>query len=127
MWRVEYDPEQRLLCVQLARQVVPREMREVARVHALALEATGGAPYWVLLDLRGLYPLDGQAAEILADVKRVGASLAGYRGRAVLVDSATIAMQQRNQTMEDGGDASELLTWGPEEARGHVRRRVAAE
>lgn len=121
MWRVEYQPTEQRLTLQLSRHVAPPEMRTLAKAHARALEATGGKPFHMVLDLRGLYPLDGQAAEILTDMKRVAASLDGYRARAVLVDSATIAMQQRNATIEDGDDGSELVTWSADEVLEHLR------
>ena len=110
MWRIEYDPDERLMRLSMRETVYGRDMRDLARAHARALEATGGAPFRVFLDLRGLHPLDGEAARILGDMKRVAARVNGYRGRAVLVDSPTIAMQQRNATVEDGGDERELIT-----------------
>ncbi|MCZ7683762.1 MAG: hypothetical protein M5U28_35350 [Sandaracinaceae bacterium] len=121
MWRIEYDPGQHLLMVRLAREVREVDMRALARAHAQALEATGNQSFYVLADLRGLFPLDGEAAAIFSDMKRVAAKQRGYRGRAVLVDSATIAMQQRNATLEDGGDAAELITMDEDEARRFVR------
>lgn len=121
MWRIEYDPAQRLLTMRLTREVRESDMRALARAHAQALEATGGEPFFVFADLRGLFPLDAEAAAIFADMKRVARALEGYRGRAVLVDSATVAMQQRNATLEDGGDDSELITLDEEEARRFVR------
>lgn len=127
MWRIEYEPDESLLTLVLTRHVTPPEMKELGRAHARALESTGGRPFGVLVDLRGLYPLDGQSAELLSDMRRVAASLEGYRGRAVVVDSATIAMQQRNATMEDGGDELEVITWQLDEARAHVREHNAAE
>ena len=126
VWRIEFQPKEARLTIQLARQVAPPEMRDLAEAHAEALEATGGAPFSVLVDLRGLYPLDGQSAQLLDDMRRVACSLAGYRARAVLVDSATIAMQQRNATIEDGGDPLEVITWEGDEAMAHLRRGVAA-
>lgn len=121
MWRIEYDPTQRVLTMRLAREVREIDMRALARAHSQALEATAGQPFSVLADLRGLFPLDTETAAIFSDMKRVAAKLEGYRGRAVLVDSATIAMQQRNSTLEDGGDPSELITVDEQEARRHVR------
>jgi hypothetical protein len=110
MWRIEHDPVEHLLTLQLKEHVGIIEMRGLARALTRALEATGGDHFHVLLDLRGLYPLDVDAAELLSDMKRVAASLPGYQSRAVLVDSPTVAMQQRNTTLEDGGDDSELIT-----------------
>lgn len=123
MWRVAYEPSQRLLILELKDQVGVGEMRALARAHARALEATGGEDFRVLVDLRGLYPLDSQAAELLSDMKRVAAHLAGYRGRAVLVDSATVAMQQRNTTLEEGGDDAEIITMDEADARRYVAER----
>lgn len=121
MWRVEYDPDERLLKLSMRETVFGRDMRDLARAHARALEATGGQPFKILLDLRGLHPLDSEAAKILGDMKRVAARVDGYEGRAVLVDSPTIAMQQRNATVEDGGDTRELITLEETAARDFVR------
>ena len=120
MWRIEYDPDSRLLSLCLTEHVTPSDMRDLARAHARALEATGLEPFRVLVDLRGLTLLDGTAADVLADMKRVAASLEGYLGRAVLVDGPTVAMQQRNTTLEDGGDDRELVTLNPMEAQRFV-------
>jgi hypothetical protein len=120
MWRVEFDPDEQLLTLRLTHQVSASEMRNLARAHARALAATGGEPFRVLVDLRGLYPLDGPAAEILGDMKRVAAHLDGYLGRAVLVDSPTVAMQQRNTTFEEGGDDREVITMDERNARAFV-------
>lgn len=110
MWHLAYDPGEQRLTLSMREQVFGRDMRELAKAHVRALEATGGMPFKMLLDLRGLHPLDPEASEMLGDMKRVAARLEGYRGRAVLVDSATVAMQQRNTTIEDGGDDRELIT-----------------
>ena len=121
MWRVEYDPLERVLTLLLSREVRELEMRGLARAHAQALEATGGQRFRVLADLRGMHPLDGEASAIFSDMKRVAAHLPSYRGRAVLVDSATVAMQQRNATLADGGDPLELITLDAEQARRFAR------
>lgn len=121
MWRIEYDPARRVLTLRLAHDVRAPQMRSLARAHARALEASGGQPFRVLADLRGMRPLDPEAAAIFRDIKRVAASLPSYRGRVVLVDSATVAMQQRNTVREDGEDRRELVTLDPDEARRFLR------
>ncbi|MGE0787991.1 MAG: hypothetical protein AB7S26_20115 [Sandaracinaceae bacterium] len=124
MWRIRFDPGDRRLTIWLREIVHGAELRAFSRAHAAALEATGGLPFTVFLDLRGLYPLDTDAAAMVADVKRVAAQLDGYRGRAVLVDSPTIAMQQRNATYDDGGDEHELITLDPQQAEEFVAART---
>jgi hypothetical protein len=121
MWRVEYDPGQRVLTMRLSHEIREIEMRAAASAHAQALEASGGQSFAVLVDLRGLHPLDVNAAAVLTDMKRVALAVEGYRGRAVLVDSPTVAMQQRNATLEEGGDSAELITLDADEAQRHVR------
>lgn len=123
MWRIEYDPAERLLTLSMREQVYGRDMRDLSRAHARALEATGGARFKMLLDLRGLHPLDGEAAAMLGDMKRVAARLGGYEGRAVLIDSPTIAMQQRNSTIEGGGEGAELITPDERKALEYLRGR----
>lgn len=122
MWRVEFDPDCQLLRIRLTREVDLSEMRLLARAHARALEATGGEPFRVLVDLRGLRPLDTQAAELLRDMKRVAVRLEGYRGRAVVVDSPTVAMQQHNATLEEGGDEREFITMEETQAQSFLSK-----
>ncbi len=114
MWRVAYDPGSELLSMQLRGHVGPSEMRELARAHAEALEATGGQPFGVLLDLRGLTPLEDEAVDVLFEMKRIAAALPGFRAMVVLVDSATVGMQQRRTRIE--GPTREVLTMDAAEA-----------
>lgn len=94
MWRVSHDPEAHLVTVRLADHVTITDMHAIAEAHARALAATGGVPFKVLIDARGLFPLEAEAVVLLAAMKRVAAELAGYRALVVLVDGATVAMQQ---------------------------------
>lgn len=113
MWKIEYDPDVHLLSIRLTDHVGPAAMRDLADAHARALEATGSEPFKLLVDMRGLTPLEDEAVDILADVKRVAATTPGFRGCCVLVDSATVAMQQRRTKVA----ANETLTLDLEEAR----------
>jgi hypothetical protein len=121
MWRIEYEPSVRILSMRLAREVRVLDMRALSRAHAKALEATGGEPFAVLADLRGLRPLGADSAAVFQDMKRVAAQLEGYRARAILVDGATIGMQQRNARLEEGSDPTELITLDAEEAQRFIR------
>jgi hypothetical protein len=94
MWKVRFEPDRALVVIRLLDHVGAADMRDVAEAHARALEATAQTPFRVLVDLRGLVPLESDAAAVLAHIKRLASTLPGYRGCAVLADSATIAMQQ---------------------------------
>ena len=103
MWRIEFDPRSAVLSVRLVERVSPSQLRKLAAAHAEALEATAGQPFKVLLDLRGLFPFETDAVGLFAEIKSVAASLDGFRGIAVLADSATVAMQQ-HRTRVTAGD-----------------------
>src|SRR5688572_18383580 len=102
MWCIEYDPETRVLAMRLTRQVTATHLRAIMRANAQALAATGGDEFRVLVDLRGLAPLDRESAELFSDIKRSAQALPGFVERVVLCDSATVAMQQRRTSIEDG-------------------------
>ncbi len=118
MWRVEFEPDDRRLSIRLTDHVSATQLRDLAGAHAEALEATGGEPFKVFLDLRGLFPLEGDAVAMLGALKRVAAELPGCRGFAVLADSPTIAMQQRRTRVGPTTDPDrELITLDPEQAK----------
>lgn len=121
MWLVEYDPSTRILTVRLRAQVGVASLRQLLRAHDQALAATGGEPFYVLVDLRGLTPLDREAANLFTDVKRAAAALPSFRRRAVLVDSPTIALQQKRTSLESQTTEGELITMDERDALAFLR------
>lgn len=122
MWRIEYDPKVRVLSIRLTDYVGLIQVRDLATAHAEALECTGGDDFRVFADLRGLFPLDAESVAIFGDMKKVAASLPNYRGYAILVDSPTIAMQQRRTSVGDLSTTTqkrppELVTQDEQEAK----------
>lgn len=120
MWAIEYDPTTHVLAIRITRQATAAHLRALMRTHQQALAATGGAPFRVLADLRGLAPLDSETAQLLSDVKRAGQALPGFVERVVLCDSATMAMQQRRTSLQDETAKQELITFDEDEARRHL-------
>lgn len=122
MWRIEFEPKSRVLSIRLTDYAGLMQVRDLAAAQAQALEHTGGEEFRVFCDLRGLFPLDAESVAIFGDMKRVAASLPGWRGAVILVDSATIAMQQKRtspttNTTGEGGTAGEVITSDESEAR----------
>jgi hypothetical protein len=117
MWRVELEPDAQLLTIAARKRLVAADVRELALAHAGALAATGGGPFRLLVDLRGLAPLDPDAVALFGELKRAAAAREGCQGVIVLADSATVAMQQRRTCVPN-----ELVTEDPVEALGHLRR-----
>ncbi|MFW6051396.1 MAG: hypothetical protein ACODAU_09490 [Myxococcota bacterium] len=115
MWKISFEPDRHLLTLRLRGHVGPIQMREIAAAQAQALEATGGTSFRVLIDLRGLHPMEAEAVALFADMKRVAAAVPGYEGCAVLADSPTVAMQQHRARLE--ADTGELITMDEGEVR----------
>ncbi len=121
MWFVEFDPEAGLLTLRLTAQVASAHVRRLARVHQRAIAATANTPFSVLADLRGLAPLDRDAANLFTDLKRSSAELAGFRRRAILIDSPTIALQQKRTSIESDTTDNEIITSDVAEALAYLR------
>ncbi len=128
MWSIEFDPATHVMTVRLVHQITVGQMRALARAHGQALAATGGEAFRVLADLRGLTPLEVEAASIFGEVRRTASALPGFRRRAVLTDSPTVAMQQRRTIVDEGGPRDrELITLDEHEARAFLARVGAGE
>lgn len=117
MWKITYEPTTRALTLRLRDHVGALEARQLADAQAEALAATADTAFKVLLDLRWTQALDNTAVQTLSDLKLAAAAHAGFRGLVVLVDSATIAMQQkRTSIVEAHPSAFEMVTLDPDEA-----------
>jgi hypothetical protein len=121
MWCIEFDPKTRALTIRVAQQVSVASLRGLQRKHVEALAATAGEVFKVLVDLRGIAPLGPDAASVISEIKRTESALPGFRGRAVLCDSATVAMQQRRTSLTDGTSDRETVTLDDLEAYAFLR------
>ena len=111
VWRVEYDPEARLLAVRMLDVVTARDARDLAQATARALEGTAGAPFRACFDLRKLFPLEEDSVPLVEALKRTCLEWTGCRGLVVLADSPTVAMQQHHTRVRPGTDHElELVT-----------------
>ncbi len=120
---MDYDPTSRLLTLRLLQLVNPSDVRALMKANADALAATGGDAFRVLVDLRRLFPLDQDAVDLFAEVKRACLDHVGFHGLAVLADSPTVAMQQHHTRVRQGTDPSkELITRDESEARAFLER-----
>lgn len=120
MWYVEFDPTKKLLTLRLTATVTAQSVRLLMRAHTQALSSTGGGEFGVLADLRGLAPLDRESANLFSEIKRSAGALPGFRARAVLVDSATIALQQKRSSIDMETTEFEIVTDDESEAVQHI-------
>jgi hypothetical protein len=98
------------------------EMQEFVELHNRAIEEYKGAPYRVMCDLRDLQPLGPEAAAMFAQAKSFSRVRPNFQGSAVLVSSATVAMQHRRTSVEAGVMDSELISDDADACWKHLRR-----
>lgn len=111
VWRVEYDPEARLLAVRMLDVVTARDARDLSQATARALDGTAGASFRACFDLRKLFPLEEDSVHLVEALKRTCLEWTGCRGLVVLADSPTVAMQQHHTRVRPGTDHElELVT-----------------
>ena len=97
MWRVEHDPETALLEIRARGFVSARDVVQLANAWARAIATAARAECQVLLDLRGLEPMEREAViAFRTGVKRAALEIPGVDCIVILVDGATVAMQQHH-------------------------------
>lgn len=93
------------------------EMEAFVVEHNAAIDGFNAADYRVLCDLRGLSPLSPEASSAFERAKAYSAAHSSFRGSAVLVDSAVVALQHERTSTTSGVMSSELIT--DDEAAAH--------
>ncbi|MEO8800852.1 MAG: hypothetical protein ABI551_23375 [Polyangiaceae bacterium] len=101
-WLIDTESKPGILQLILSGTFTVEEMRAVHTAHNAAIDAYGRADYRVFCDLRDLAPLSPGCASILESAKTYSSSHKNFRGSAVWVKSALIALQHR-RTSESGG------------------------
>jgi hypothetical protein len=86
------------------------EMAAFLAQHNAGIDAFGGKDYKVFCDIRRLHPLSPACAALLEEAKRYSNQHLNFRGSAVLVSSATIALQHRRTSTSGGVMGTELIS-----------------
>ena len=96
------------------------EMESFVVEHNAAVDGFNGADYRVLCDLRGLSPLSPEASAAFERAKAYSAARRNFRGSAVLVDSALVALQHERTSTTSGVMSTELITDNEAAAEQHL-------
>jgi len=86
------------------------EMEGFVEAHNRAVDDMQGRDYKVWVDLRDLQPLSPEAAEVMEQAKRHSAKQPNFRGSAVLVSGATVALQHRRTSTTGGVMDTEFIS-----------------
>ncbi len=98
------------------------QMRDFVVAHNRAVDSMAGRPYRVWVDIRELVPISPECAQIVEEAKRYSATRPTFRGSAVLVASATVALQHRRTSVSGGVMDSELISNDEAELRAHLAK-----
>jgi hypothetical protein len=109
-----------LLSVRLSGTIRRVEMEAFVVEHDAAVDGFNGADYRVLCDLRGLAPLSPEASAVFERAKAYSAAHRNFRGSAVLIDSALVALQHERTSTTSGVMATELITDDEAAAQRHL-------
>jgi hypothetical protein len=121
-WSVDGKSNPGVLHVVLAGAVSAEEMAAFVRADIAAVEAFGGEDYRIFADVRGLYPLSPEATAELAKAKAFSAKRNNFRGSAVWVASALVAMQHHRTSVDSGVMDTELISEDEAACWAHLKR-----
>jgi len=120
-WHVDVDTEPGILHLKLSGALTLEEVKAFVEAHNRAIDGYQGRDYRVWVDISELLPLRPEAADVLEESKRYSSQHPSFRGSAVLVSSATVAMQHRRTSMSGGVISTELISDDPAALRAHLR------
>ncbi|MFO0614987.1 MAG: hypothetical protein U0414_20525 [Polyangiaceae bacterium] len=121
-WTVNTDEEPGILKLRLVGQLTEPEMRAFVAAHNAAIDAYKGKDYRVWVDLSELMPLSPECTELFQEAKLYSNAQRNFRGSAVLVMGAMVALQHRRTSVDAGVMPTELISSNPVELRAHLRR-----
>jgi hypothetical protein len=121
-WKVDATSEPGVLRLTLIGNISEEEMRAFVLEHNSTIDAYAGADYKVWCDISQMRPLGQAAANLLESAKKHSASKPNFRGSAVKVSSATVALQHRRTSIGGGVMSTELISDDEDELRAHLKK-----
>ena len=120
-WSVDSSSEPGLLCLRLQGAMAFTEMVAFVEAHNRAIDGYGGKDYKVWCDISALLPLSPECADFFEKAKRYSNEHRNFRGSAVLVANALVALQHRRTSVVGGVMSTELISADEAALREHLR------
>ena len=120
-WTVDDKSEPGILRLKLSGNLTVDETRAFVTAHNRAIDGYRGRDYKVWCDISELSPLNAECAELFETAKRYSSKQPSFRGSAVLVSSATVAMQHRRTSVSGGVIGTELISDDVKALQEHLR------
>ena len=119
---VDYKTTPGIIRLTLSGKLSTDDMKAFLLAHNAAIDAMKGRDYKVFVDMRGLSPLSSEGAELMERCKQYSSSHENFRGSAVLVSSATIALQHRRTSISGRVMETELISDDEEACMKHLEK-----
>ena len=109
-WRVDTTTRPGVLRLSLDGRVTVEEMTAFVDAHSRAIDAYAGGDYKVWCDISKMQTLDQDCVLLFEKAKQYSNAHPNFRGSAVLVASAVVAMQHRRTSVGGGVMSTELIS-----------------
>jgi hypothetical protein len=109
-WKVDAATRPGVLQLTLAGRMSVDEMAAFCEAHNRAINEYLGADYKVWCDLSRLLTLDQDCVRMFEQAKQYSSAHSNFRGSAVLVASAVVALQHRRTSLDGGVMSTELIS-----------------
>jgi hypothetical protein len=120
-WRLDTTSTPGIFRMTLEGRFSLEEMTSFVQAHNQAIDGYGTSDYKVWCDISKLMTLSPECASLLEKAKLYSNAHKNFRGSAVLVASALIAMQHRRTSMDGGVMDTELISQDVHALEHHLR------
>jgi len=120
-WNVDTTSTPGILRLTLDGRFTLDEMTAFVDAHNRAIDSYGGSDYKVWCDISKLLTLSQECAHMIEKAKHYSNAHRNFRGSAVLVANAVVALQHRRTSVEGGVISTELMSHDVEVLEDHLR------
>jgi hypothetical protein len=120
-WHVDTASTPGILRLTLEGRFAVEEMTAFVEAHNRAIDGYGNSDYKVWCDISKLLTLSQECAGLFEKAKLYSNRHKNFRGSAVLVASAVIAMQHRRTSLDGGVMSTELISEDARALEHHLR------
>lgn len=108
-WKIDTKRMPGVIRVELSGTFSLADMDTFVSAHNRAIDEQHGKDYKVFVDMREMSPLKPEAASAFERAKVYSASHKNFRGSAVWVAKAVVAMQHRRTSVSGGVSETEMI------------------
>lgn len=120
-WNIDAASRPGILRLTLEGRFTIEEMTAFVEAHNRAIDGYRGSDYKVWCDISKLLTLDQECVRLFEKAKLYSNSRKNFRGSAVLVASAVVALQHRRTSMDGGVMDTELISQDVQALEQHLR------